>query len=70
MKKLSIQLTVEELQELVELVDNQMFRVKYIDPKIPGHRANPEKLRLAASAVAAVRETLNTAKGIKAKGAA
>ena len=63
MKKLSVQLTLEELQELLELVDNQLFRMKYIDPKIPGHKTNPEKLRAATSAVQALRDTFKTAKG-------
>ena len=70
MKKLSVQLTIEELQELLSLVDNQLFRAKFIDSKIPGHKANPEKLRLASSGVAALRDAFNRAKGYKAKGAA
>ena len=53
MKKLTVQFTLEELQELLELVDNQLFRMKYIDSKIPGHRPNPEKLRAATSAIPA-----------------
>jgi hypothetical protein len=70
MKKLSVQLTLEELQELLELVDNQLFRVKFIDCKIPGHKANPEKLRIATAAVNTLRESFKAAKGFKVKGAA
>jgi hypothetical protein len=67
MKKLSVQFTLEELQELLELVDNQLFRMKYIDSKIPGHRPNPEKLRHASDAVQALRDTFKTAKGFKTR---
>ena len=67
MKKLSVQLSLEELQELLELVDSQLFRMKFIDSKMPGHRPNPEKLRLATSAVNILRESFKTAKGFKVK---
>ena len=70
MKKLSVQFTLEELQELLELVDNQLFRMKYIDPKIPGNKSNPERLKLAASAVHTLKETQNKAKGYRVRGAA
>jgi hypothetical protein len=70
MQQFSVKLTSDEIQALLELVDNQLFRMKYIDPKIPGHKDNPEKLRLAAAAVAALRETLSKAKGFPARGAA
>ena len=47
MAKITIQLTTEELQALLTLADNQFFRIKYIDPKLPGHKARPEELRAA-----------------------
>jgi hypothetical protein len=65
MAKLRIELTLEELQELVELVDNQLFRMKFIDTKLPGHKLNPEKVRTATSAVNVLREVFKTAKGFK-----
>lgn len=67
MKKLTVQFTLEELQELLELVDNQLFRMKYIDSKIPGHKPNPDKLRAATSAVQTLRDTFKTAKGFKTR---
>jgi hypothetical protein len=63
-------MSVEELQALMELVDNQLFRMRYIDPKIPGYKADAAKLRAANSAVEAVRDAFKQAKGFKAKGAA
>ena len=61
---------MDEVQALLELVDNQLFRMKFIDPKIPGHKDNPEKLRLATTAVNRLKESFRNAKGIKAPGAA
>jgi hypothetical protein len=70
MQQFAIKLSLGEIQALLELVDNQLFRMKYIDSRIPGHKNNPEKLGLATSAVSALRETFNKAKGFTAKGAA
>ena len=67
MKKYSVQFTLEELQELLELVDNQLFRMKYIDSKIPGHKPNPDKLKAATTAVQNLRDTFKSAKGFKTR---
>jgi hypothetical protein len=70
MSKLSVQLSLEELQALLELLENQLFRMKYIDSKIPGHKADPAKLRVATSGVEVLRDAFKKAKGFKVKGAA
>ena len=67
LKKISIELTLEELQAILTLADNQLFRVKYIDPKMPGYVSRPEELRAANSAVQVLQDAVKTAKGIKAK---
>lgn len=64
MQQLSVKMTAEEIQALLELVENQLFRVKFIDPKMPGYKANPVKEALANSAVARLRATYNKARGI------
>jgi hypothetical protein len=58
-----IELSVEEMKALLELVEDQLFRMKYIDPKLPGHRSDPNRLSLANSAVSRIREVLYKAKG-------
>jgi len=63
MKKIRIDLTVEELQALVTLTENQFFRMKFLDPKIPGYKAKPEEMRAAQSAVATIHKALNKEKG-------
>ena len=65
MKKISIQLSLEELQALLTLADNQLFRIKYIDPKMPGFVRHPEELERCKAAVGVLQDALNTAKGIK-----
>jgi hypothetical protein len=69
MKKVSVQLSVDELQELLELVDNQLFRMKFIDPKIPGPKVKPEKIDAANSAVKILKDAFKAAKGFKSTGA-
>jgi hypothetical protein len=39
--------------------------MKYIDPKMPGHKDRPDELRAAQSAVQALRYALNAEKGFK-----
>ena len=67
MKKISISLTFEELQALATLADNQLFRVKYIDPKMPGYSIQPKELEVANSAVQTLAEALKTAKEARPK---
>jgi len=65
MAKIAIELTAEELQAVLTLADNQFFRMKYIDPKIPGHKERPDELRAAQSAVQVLQNALKAEKGFK-----
>jgi hypothetical protein len=69
MKKVSIQLSLDELQELLELVENQLFRMKFIDPKIPGPKVRPEKIDAANSAVKVLKDAFKAAKGFNSTAA-
>ncbi|MBZ5579558.1 MAG: hypothetical protein LAP40_23605 [Acidobacteriia bacterium] len=69
MKKISVALTVDELQALVTLAENQLFRVKHIDPKMPGYIVHPEQLEVSNSAVQVIAEALKTAKQAKTRAA-
>jgi hypothetical protein len=44
-----------------------MFRVKYIDPKMPGYVSNQGKLDASKAALQALQDALETAKGLNAK---
>lgn len=52
------------------MVENQLFRMKFIDSKLPGHRMDPDKIRVSASAVGILQEAYKKAKGFASKGAA
>jgi hypothetical protein len=59
--------TAEELQALVTLSENQLFRVKYIDPKMPGYKRDAEGFRAAQSAVGLLHDALDKEKGFEVK---
>jgi hypothetical protein len=49
--KINIELAADELIATITLAEDQLFRVKFIDPKMPGHQANPSHVRAAESAL-------------------
>jgi hypothetical protein len=65
MKKISVHLTPEELSLIVKLADNQLFRMKFIDTKLPGHYNNVEELKEAQAAVAVLRDCIPGSKTFK-----
>jgi hypothetical protein len=69
MGNIPVEFSLEQLQAIVILANNQLFRVKYIDPKMPGHVNRPEQLEIFKQAGGVVEAALNKAKGIKVKGA-
>jgi len=68
MQQVSLKMSVDEVQALLELVDNQLFRMKFIDSKIPGHKGSPEKLQLATAAVSRLKDSFQRAKGHRVRG--
>ena len=69
MQQIPVKLTLDEIRALLEMVENQLFRMRFIDSKIPGHKADPERKRIATSAVNNLQEAFNRANGFKTKGA-
>ncbi len=67
MRKISVTLTLDQLQALLTLAENQLFRIKHIDPKIPGYIVHPEQLEISNSALQVLSEALKVAKQPKAK---
>jgi hypothetical protein len=55
MKPVKLELTLEEITLLVSLASDQLFRREFIDPKIPGYRANPGEVSFGKSLVARLR---------------
>ena len=46
-QKVRLQLTVEQVKAVTTLLEDQVFRVKFIDPKMPGYKKNPEQVLAA-----------------------
>ena len=51
-------LSSEELKALATLAENQFFRMRYIDPKMPGYSIEPETFRASQSAVAILSDAI------------
>lgn len=45
----TLKLTLNELELLTSLASDQLFRREFIDPKMPGHRADSAQLSLGKS---------------------
>jgi hypothetical protein len=52
MTVITLKLTLEELELMTTLVADQLFRREFIDPKMPGHKSNPEEMKLGKALVA------------------
>jgi len=58
MPSISLNLTVDQIKALLQISQNQIFRLKYLDPKMPGYKARPGELEAAESAVQALMAAL------------
>ena len=47
MRRVTIKLTIKELELLTSLASDQAFRREFIDPKMAGYRNNPEEIGLS-----------------------
>jgi len=66
MTSITIKLTPEEVELLASLASDQLFRREFIDPKMPGHRANPGALRLGKQLAERLQALVDEAKGPRA----
>ena len=51
MKKLKLEMTVEELLLVTSLMSDQLFRREFIDPKMPGYRGDPAEVAMGKDVV-------------------
>ena len=65
MTSIHIKLTTEEAELLGSLASDQLFRREFIDPKMPGHRANPGAVRLGKQIVERLQSMTEQAKGVQ-----
>jgi hypothetical protein len=58
MQSINLTLTVEQIKALLQIGQNQLFRMKFLDPKLPGYKSRPGELEAAESAVQALAAAL------------
>lgn len=51
MTRITLTLTVQEIELLATLASDQLFRREFIDPKMPGHRSNAGEITLGKTLV-------------------
>ena len=61
-KKVVVQFTIEELEALIGLADGQLFRARYIDPKMPGYKSDPAGMQAGQSALSLLQDALKKEK--------
>ena len=59
MTRINFPVTIEELRLLANLASDQLFRKQFIDPKMPGHKGNPEEVDLGKALVGRMRQILH-----------
>ena len=66
-KKIKLEFKPEELKILTTLAENQFFRMRFIDPRLPGYNIEPEVYRASQSAVAILSEAMKKERGFTPK---
>ena len=51
MKNMKIEVTLQELLLVTTLMSDQLFRREFIDPKMPGYKADPAELAMGKDLV-------------------
>lgn len=51
MQCINVSLTGDQVKALLQISHSQIFRLKYLDPKMPGYKVHPGELEAAESAV-------------------
>ena len=55
MTLITLRLTIEELELLTTLASDQVFRREFIEPRMPGYRANAKEMALGKALVGRMR---------------
>ena len=64
MKNVKIEVTPEELLLVTTLLSDQLFRLEFIDPKMPGHKVNLSELAMGKDLVVRLRLMAREASGL------
>ena len=55
MKRIKFTVTVEELRLLASLASDQLFRRRFIDPRMPGYKGSPKEVERGKALVGRMR---------------
>ena len=69
MKNIKIEVTLEELLLITSLASDQLFRRQFIDPKMPGYKADPTELAMGKELLARLNGLARQAAGLPPVGA-
>ena len=58
MQSVKLNWTVDQIKAVLRTSQNQLFHVKYLDPKFPGYQAKSGELEAAESAIRALEAAL------------
>jgi len=61
MKNIKIEVTQQELLLAITLMSDQLFRREFIDPKMPGYKADPSELAMGKDLVLRLRALVKQA---------
>jgi len=67
MTRITVSLTRRELELLVALSSDQLFRREFIDPKMPGYKGDSGEISLGKVLLTRLRNTLDPAAAQKAR---
>ena len=61
MKNVKLEVTQQELLLVITLMSDQLFRREFIDPKLPGHKADPAELAMGKELVLRLKSVIRQA---------
>jgi hypothetical protein len=59
MPLITVKLPEKQIELLIQLASEQLFRREFIDPKIPGHKARPDEVRMGKEVIQRLRLLLD-----------
>jgi len=69
MKNIKVEVTLPELLLVTTLMADQLFRREFIDPKMPGYKADPAELAMGKDLVLRLKSIVRQASGSAADSA-
>ena len=61
--KIRFLLDAAEMKLLATMAENELFRMRFVNPRLPGYRNDPEVLRAAQSVTARLTEVMKKQRG-------